>query len=115
MKTKNKKGGAKMMEVKRVKVVVNGKEYVEYLYNNKKYSNLADLLRENFANRGEFYEKVFGINREDAELAGWGPHCKDFSGYGFSQFVKDRGKIQKQIFEETISLRQAIQEEFFKD
>jgi predicted enzyme related to lactoylglutathione lyase len=102
------------MEVKRVKINVNGKNYVKYIYNGKEYNNLIILIRENFNTQGEFYEKVFGISKEDAELAGWMPCVREFNVRGsFGEFIKDKGKIEKKVVEEMISLKQAVEDEFF--
>jgi len=102
------------MEVKRIKITVNGKNYVKYVYNGKEYSNLISLIKENFNSQGEFYEKIFGISKTDAELAGWRPDIRDFSLSGsFGDFIRNKGKIEKNIKEEMISLRQAVEDEFF--
>jgi len=105
-----------MMVIRR-KIKINNKEYVEYELDGKTYKNLTELLLSVFRDHGEFYEKVFQINRKDAELAGWLPSWHVFlpANAGFKKFIEDRGKIQKEIFEETISLKQAVEEELFKD
>ena len=104
------------MNVIRRKVRVNGKEYIEYAINNKTYKNLYELLLYEFRDHGEFYEKIFGVNRQDAADAGWMPGWCVFlpENPGFRKFLEDRGRIQKEIFEETISLREAVEQELFK-
>jgi len=104
------------MNVIRRKVRVNGKEHIEYEINNRVYKDLYELLLYTFSSHGEFYEKVFGVNRRDAELAGWLPGWLAFrpENPGFKKFLEDRGRIQKEVFEETISLREAVEQELFK-
>ena len=104
------------MEIKKRRIRINGKEYIEYEINNRVYKDLYELLLYTFSSHGEFYEKVFGVNRRDAELAGWLPGWLAFQpeNPGFRKFIQDRGKIHKEIYEETIPLRQAVEEELFK-
>ena len=105
-----------MIVVKR-KIKINGREYVEYECNNKTYRKLTELLLYTFRDHGEFYERIFGINRQDAADAGWMPNWVVFSteNPGFRKFIEDRGKIHKEIYEETLPLRQVVEEELFKD
>jgi hypothetical protein len=105
------------MQVIKRTIKINGAEYVQYIYNGKTYQKLSDLLFENFQNHGEFYKKIFGVDEEDAKLAGWSPSICSFSraNIGFEKFIKDKGKIKKEIIEETISLKEAVEQEYFKD
>ena len=105
-----------MIVVKR-KIKINGREYVEYECNNKTYRKLDELLLYTFRDHGEFYEKIFNVSRQDAADAGWMPGWNVFlpENPGFRKFLEDRGRIQKEIVEETIPLRQLIEEELFKD
>ena len=105
------------MNIIRRKVKINGREYVEYEVNGKTYKNLSELLIHTFNTHGEFYKAVFGVSEKDAADAGWLPSWSVFlpTNAGFQKFIQDRGKIQKEIFEETISLKQAVEEELFKD
>ena len=105
------------MEVIRRKIRVNGKEYTEYVYNNKVYKNLSDLLVHEFNTHGEFYKKIFNVSEQDAAYAGWLPSWSVFlpTNAGFAEFIKNKGRIQKEVYEETISLKQAVEEELFKD
>jgi len=104
------------MNIIKRKIKINGREHVEYEANGKTYKDLYELLLYEFKNHGDFYEKVFGVSRKDAELAGWLPSWVAFrpENPGFKKFIEDRGRIQKEVFEETISLREAVEQELFK-
>ena len=105
------------MEIKRRKIRVNGKEYTEYVHNDKVYKNLTELLLSIFENHGEFYKKIFNVSYEDAAYAGWLPGWNVFlpENPGFRKFIQDKGKIYKEVYEETLPLRQIVEEELFKD
>jgi len=105
------------MTVVKRRIKINGREYVEYEVNGKAYRKLTELLLYEFRDHGEFYEKIFGVNRKDAADAGWMPGWNVFlpENPGFRKFIEDRGKIHKEIYEETLPLRQVVEEELFKD
>ena len=104
------------MMVTRRKIKINNREYVEYELDGKTYKNLYELLLYTFNTHGEFYQKIFGVSKKDAEDAGWLPSWNVFrpENPGFKKFIEDRGRIQKEVFEETISLREAVEQELFK-
>jgi len=90
---------------------VNGIEWIYYRYNGKEYKELSDLLRDNFENQGEFYQKVVGVDVEKASLAKWHPDDRYFNSSncgGWKKFIEDGGKITEEIIEEQVDVLDEI-------
>ena len=93
------------MRIIRQTTVVNGKNRVAFLYEGNVYSDVRQILSHLYKDLGDFYEKEFGVSREDAFLAGWNPNKDFFSDdYGWYNFLKDKGKIIKNIITEEVEL-----------
>ena len=95
----------RQMKIIRQTMVVNGRSKVSYLYEGNEYSDVRQILSHLYKDLGDFYEKQFGVSREDAFLAGWNPNKDFFSDdYGWYNFLKDKGKIIKNIITEEVEL-----------
>lgn len=93
------------MKIVRKTTVVNGRTKVSYLYEGKEYPDVKQILYHFYKDLGEFYEKEFGVDREDAYMAEWNPNSGFFSDcYGWSKFIKDKGKIEKKVITEEVEL-----------
>jgi len=97
-------------EITKVTTTVNGHSSVAYQVGPKTFDDKVLVLREIFRDQGELYEKIFGVSREDARLAGWHPDDGDFytSCNGWVEFLKAKGKIDKQVQVETISIEDFV-------
>lgn len=102
------------MNIKKIEKTVNGNKLTQYEFGGVVYDNIQTLLKKNFRTQGVFYERVFNVSEEDAEIAGWGPHdtafCDTaFSGsFGWKIFLKQKGIIAKQIETETVSISEIL-------
>ena len=94
------------MKIKKITIRVNGNEKVYYEWNCKKYEKVWKLLREVFKDQGELYEKIYSVDRETAEIAGWHPQDQTFNTdcAGWQKFLEEKGKIDKQIIEQEFDL-----------
>jgi hypothetical protein len=85
------------MKILKKTIIINTFTNVTYPFENTDFSGLNRRLKSEFLNHGNFYEKAFGVNKENAGLAGWHPEDSDFDTTcgGWEQFLKDKGEIQK--------------------
>lgn len=98
-------------KMKKVSFEVNGNRYTVYqsIEGGEQYRDLTKFLRSQFReNQGDFYQRVLGVSRDDAFMAGWNPNAPwdSFSlrEQGWRQFVLDAGKIHKTVNEETVDV-----------
>jgi hypothetical protein len=101
-----------MEKIKKVTVRVNNSEMIYFKLNGseEKLSSPADVLKVLFKNHGELYEKMFGVDRETAFLAGWHPSDRDFNEAceGWRKFKEAKGKINKEVIEEEFTLEEFV-------
>jgi len=95
-----------MEKVKKIIVRVNGNEKVIYEWNGEKYEAVWKVLKRIYCDQGELYEKVYNVDRETAQLAGWHPEDETFNPdcAGWRKFLEEKGKIDKQIIEQELDL-----------
>ena len=60
------------------------------------FKTVESIMKCEYKDQGELYEKIYGVCREDAVLAGWGPYADLFepSNNGWRQFLKDEGVVE---------------------
>jgi hypothetical protein len=101
-----------MKRVKKVTVKVKDSEMVYYQLNGnaERLSNPVQVLQKVFKDHGELYEKIFGVDREAAFLAGWHPGDCDFSDNceGWRTFLKDKGKVKKEVIQEEFTMEEFV-------
>ena len=85
-----------------------------FVLNEKEYSTITELIEDNFADQGDFYEKALGVSYWDAEIAGW---CPDFQvgSDGWAQMLRDSGEIHTNIKAADIQLKEIIQRKDLSD
>jgi len=100
----------KIKEIKKITLRVNQNKKVFYELNGERFDTPQEVLKKVFRDHGELYEKVFGIDRETASIAGWVPEGQFFdrTSYGWSQFLKDRGRICKEVIEEEFTVEEFV-------
>ncbi len=88
---------------------VTTNSYKETTYNGFKY--LSEALADMFEDHGEFYKEMYGVERADADAAGWHPDHRDFSREcsGFKQALADNFRITKTIVREEYSVEEIIE------
>jgi hypothetical protein len=74
------------------------------------HNRLSGRLAAEFTDQGEFYKEIFGVDRIDAEVAGWHPEHSSFdSGCGgWKQFLSNKGRISKQEMTDHVSWRDLL-------
>ena len=94
------------MEVVRKTVSVNDATEVRYVYEGEEHKCLSDILRKEFNQHGDFYEKVLGVSFADAKLAGWHPDHYDFCDDcdGWRKMIQDQGKVTKTEKNEVVNV-----------
>jgi len=99
-----------MERIKKITLKVNENAKVFYEYEGERFDDAYEVLQKVFYDQGELYEKIFNVDRETAELAGWGPDHKIFNNtsYGWRQFIKDQGKIRKEEIIEEFNLEEFV-------
>jgi len=109
----------KTQQVEKITTTVDGRSFVSYRVvqeidgvkvASEAYDDEALVLKKLFKDQGELYEQIFGVSREDARRAGWHPNHCNFSVEcsGWVKFLKDEGKIEKQVQVETISVEDFV-------
>jgi hypothetical protein len=110
----------KTQRVEKITTTVNGRTFVSYRIIREEeiarlgiasYKDMVALvLRRLFKDQGELYEQIFGVSREDADLAGWHPDDSDFCDAcdGWVKFLEAGGKIEKQVQTETMSVEEFV-------
>jgi len=105
----------KTRQVEKITTTVNGRTSVSYRVVAEITDHrmglqffVADVLRLLFKDQGELYERIFGVSREDAALAGWRPDDRHFCDVsdGWVKFLEAGGKIEKQVQTETMSVEE---------
>jgi len=101
-----------MEKIKKVTIKVNGNVKVFYELNGERFESASKVLEKIFKDQGELYQRVYGVDRETAALAGWGPNMNyfDTTSYGWTKFLSDRGKIHKEVVEEELSVEQFVRD-----
>jgi hypothetical protein len=100
-----------MAKIKRIIVRVNRNERIYYQIDDReRVESLSWVLKTLFTDQGELYEKVYGVDRETAAIAGWHPYHNDFSEEceGWEKFLKDKGKVEKEVIEEEYTVEEFV-------
>jgi len=111
--------GSKAQQVEKIITTIDGQSFVSYRVvqeidgvkvASEAYDDEVLVLKKLFKDQGELYEQIFGVSREDARRAGWHPDDSDFSMMcpGWIKFLKDKGKVEKQVQVETISVEEFV-------
>ena len=60
------------------------------------FTTVKSLMKCEYKDQGELYEKLYNVSREDAIVAGWCPYADIFepSNNGWRQFLKDEGVVE---------------------
>ena len=60
------------------------------------FTTVKSLMKCEYKDQGELYEKLYGVSREDSVVAGWCPYATIFeaSNNGWRQFLIDEGVVE---------------------
>lgn len=107
----NEKKGLETLVKKTVKVNNN----IFITYDNEE--EIANALYKRYGTQGNLYLKVFGVEEDDAQKAGWHPEDSDFDDRecdGWTKFLEDYGEIRKMEKTEEIAIKDLIEKMFKK-
>ena len=98
---------------------VNGKSVTIYDSQEREtsiFTTVKSLMKCEYKDQGELYEKLYGVSREDAVVAGWCPYANMFepANSGWRKFLQDEGVVEV-VCNETEKTATDIIEEFLAE